>query len=223
MCANRRAMPKLCKFIERSGSEAEDLLKKKRKIGETSFAPIVVDYFPRRSQPSDATPDPTVEPIGDLPTSIALEATFANMPSSFHDLAEEPVCPSLSRKGTQNKTTVPKGRVSFVSVALQPKDPSSLKPSPVRVNASGSADEVRGSTPSGGTAGLSGASSGAVSSPSGRSTVPPLMGFSPLDPATLVAEFRHIWSDAMLGELGEAFHRYFGIVQVLNDCVKAEQ
>ncbi|KAI4324025.1 hypothetical protein L6164_023593 [Bauhinia variegata] len=57
---NRKTMPNLRKFIERSGIEAKDLRKKKRKTGDaSSFAPSVADYFPRAPFGEVIPPNPS--------------------------------------------------------------------------------------------------------------------------------------------------------------------
>ncbi|KAI4305357.1 hypothetical protein L6164_028728 [Bauhinia variegata] len=54
--------------------------------------------------------------------------------------------------------------------------------------------------------------------------IPPLSEkFLPVDPIVLLEEFRHMRSSSMLCELRATFHHCFGIVQVLNDQLKAEE
>ncbi|KAI4316017.1 hypothetical protein L6164_024037 [Bauhinia variegata] len=129
VCEDRRAMPNLCKFIERFGSEAE-VLRKKRKVGGSSSLASIVDYFLKEPQvvftdppaPSLATnlvileaknthassSNPVLE-FEDLPMFVLTplaEPTRGSMPSTtFNDQLEKQACPPLSGRRIKTKIT----------------------------------------------------------------------------------------------------------------------
>ncbi|KAI4324038.1 hypothetical protein L6164_023606 [Bauhinia variegata] len=220
VCEDQRAMPNLCKFMERLGSEVENLQRKKRKVGEFSSVPSVIDYFSKALDSFTTTDAPSSVPgLANLDTANLSTFTPTNLSThvgadllaSFNDPLEDHACPPLARWGTRVKTTAR-------------KDPSSPESSPIRVNVDIPTSGAGTSTEAGGTAAASGANSTLRAPPNVQRAVPPLSeGFPPLNPTALLAEFKDTRSDAMLGELGTAFYRCFGIVQVLYDRINAEQ
>ncbi|KAI4345039.1 hypothetical protein L6164_012207 [Bauhinia variegata] len=203
------------------GREVEELRKKKRKTRDSSSIPTTsfTDYFLKKSRPasfiSPPAPAPGTKPIDvdadDLPTmtQCGFEDSFTEvLATPFIDLPKDLVCPPLSWQGIRTKMIVRRDWETFVATASQ----EAIR-LPERVTFL-----LR---------------SGKLVSPKAEdfdallslfnAPLKATEGFLPLDPTALVAEFQHVCSNAMLGELATSFHFYFRIVQIINDRIKSEQ